>query len=202
MHDKSTDRKKSHAMTGKCIMARMLQCMLFMIGSLATITALGCPWVSFPDAPEAVNQPPVIDAENTRPYIKGQSIAVGTIPRMTIVVADPDLADNLTVKVIKNLYETLDATEGKPHSLMLTDLVITPDDIVDPENAPTVRRKSDFQISATPCPTGSAGSLAILDVCISDRGFSLTGAPGENPCAPPRDGYVIRYYYVVNCVEP
>jgi hypothetical protein len=173
-----------------------------MLVSYTTILAAGCPFpTQLEREPEVPNQAPVIDSERTRPYVTGGSVAEGTIPRLTLVVDDPNPADRLVVKVIKNLWMTLDPESTDPHIVLLSDFAITPDDIVDPGGAPTVRVKESFPLAATPCPAGSAPSQVILDVCVSDREYQAPSGTDRNPCLPGPGGFVDRYYVSVACVD-
>jgi len=181
-----------------------------MLVSCITALSAGCPFpTQLEREPEVPNQAPVIDTDRTRPYVTGGSVAVGTIPRFTLVVSDPSEEDNLTVRVIKNLWQTLPLTSVEPHVMLLLDFAISPDDIVDPQNEPTVRVKESFPLAATPCSAGSEGSQVILDVCVSDRAYqdpptddagNIIG-PDRNPCIPGPGGFVDRYYFVVECVD-
>ena len=183
-------------------MAPRLHIIRIMLVSCATVLSAGCPFpTQLEREPEVPNQAPVIDTDRTRPYVTGGSVAEGEIPRLTIVVDDPNPADRLVVKVIKNLWETLDPASTDPHTVLLSDFAITPDDIVDPEGEPTVRVKENFPLAATPCPAGSATDQVILDVCVSDREYQAPTGTDRNPCIPGPGGFVDRYYFVVECVD-
>lgn len=173
-----------------------------MLVSYTTILAAGCPFpTQLEREPEVPNQAPVIDSDRTTPYVNGGTVAEGTIPRFTLVVADPNATDRLVVKVIKDLWITLDPVSTDPHVVLLSDFAITPDDIVDPTGEPTVRVKQSFPLAATPCPAGSAGDPVILDVCVSDREYQAPTGTDRNPCIPGPGGFVDRYYVSLECVD-
>lgn len=180
---------------------------------LATVVAMlnlsahaGCPYPpQFPDPPP--NLPPVVDPAGTDPYYAGGTLVVGTRPVLTVRVHEYNSEDKLYLKVVKDLSVSMDPESEIPHLVLLSDVVIGPDDVPPPEEgAPDSLRSKQVELPVTPCPSAEAGTAPVLTVCIADRSF-VSYSDSNDPCLPGnRDsenaeerGYVARYSITYDC---
>ena len=176
------------------------------ISMLATMLTTGCPIpVQYPLEPEEENEPPVINATYTVPYVVMEDpVDENATPELIIVVDDPNAGDDLKVKVIRN-PQTVWLTDGQ-HDVLLEEH-IEPLDTLPPEDASNMgvsetTRRAALELQRTPCEEGKGGSEANLLVCITDRSWDPppSGHPND-PCIP-RDGFVDKYTVVVTCAVP
>lgn len=182
---------------------------------LATVVAMlsvnaqsGCLYPpQFHKAPPESNLPPVVDPAGTTPYYSGGTLVVGTRPVLTIRVYEYNQDDKLYLKVVKDLSASMDPESEAPHLVLLSDVVIGPDDVPPPEeDPPESLRSKQVELPVTPCPTDEAGTAPVLTVCIADRSF-VSYPDSRDPCLPGnRDsdneeerGYVARYSITYDC---
>lgn len=173
------------------------------------VTNIACPYpTQFGKEDPEPNHPPVIDVDRTTPYYTGGTLEIGQSPVLTIWVDEPDLEDELRVRVVQDLHETLNS--GVPPKLLLPDAIIGINDVPPPEEdePPSVRTRQ-FELLFSPCPDiGSAGVETVLTVCVADRGFDSEPEGVKDPCLPlfrnaelENRGYTARYTISYICGE-